>query len=445
MNVIYLGRLVLATVALAVTATARGQDFAFYEHTTGVRGTRMFVPPETPTIKGVLVYGNGADGDARGAAEVPWFQVFAYLHDFAVIGTSRWGNLSGSEINIWDEHLTALASASGHPELIHAPWATLGFSNGGSMAYGFNALRPEKTIAFIANKGCCYNNRLPSAAALATPGMLIAGELDTAFRRDSIRGLFYDNRSRGARWSWSEEQGLGHDGGADSISMAFLAEAIRLRYPENSQPTAASGVQLRAVSETSGWLADPLTWKSGMTKIWPYDQYPNNKQTASWLLNENMAVVYRAFSTYDRRAKLSFELPFELPPGIELEAWFGEAPQPLALDLDLSQIPDWTKVEVFNYAQKIYELSPGVAPQSLIALELPIPRDGIYGISALVTHADGVTISTTNPLSYAAFFAISVPEPGAMPLLVFGATLPIGVRRRNAARGLAIASRTGSL
>ena len=92
----------------------------------------------------------------------PWLRQFAELHDFALIGTSFWGNLSGMEINIWDSHLQALASASEHPELVHAPWAPMGFSNGGQMSYGFNALRPEKTIAFIANKGCCYNTTSPS-------------------------------------------------------------------------------------------------------------------------------------------------------------------------------------------------------------------------------------------------------------------------------------------
>ena len=166
-----------------------------YDYATDIRGTRMWVPPGTPTIKGIVVYGNGAGADYRDAVYAPWLQQFAQVHEFALIGTSMWGNLSGSEINTWDVHVAGLAAASGHSELNNAPLAPMGFSNGGQMSYGFNALRPEKTIAFITNKGCCYNNLLPSTAALKTPGILIAGEFDTPTRRDNIRNLFQTNRA----------------------------------------------------------------------------------------------------------------------------------------------------------------------------------------------------------------------------------------------------------
>jgi hypothetical protein len=409
-------RTVFVVLTIAISSRASAQEGVF-EHTTGIRGTRMWIPPGVETIKGILIYGNGAGGDQRNEILTPWNQVFAYLHGFALIGTSQWGNLSGGEINIWDMHLAALATASGHPELVHAPWAPLGFSNGGSMSYGFNALRPEKTIAFVANKGCCYNNTLPPAAALETPGVLVAGELDTALRRNNIRGLFNNNRPRGALWSWVEEQGVAHEGRADSLFLPFMAEAIRLRYPIDQEPTATSGVQLIDVQTEDGWLANQSTWKSGLTKIWSYDEYPGNKQTAGWLLNENIAFIYRAFSTYDRKANLTFDLPFSLPPGFQLEAWVGLAEEPLALTLELSAIPDWTKIQVFNYAQPVLELTAGNLPQSLVSLSMPIPTDGIYGLSALVTHADGVTISTTNPLAYGAIY-LPVPEPSGTLLLL---------------------------
>ena len=182
-------------------ASAQGQVF---DYTTDSRGTRMWMPPGLQTVKGILIYGNGAGADERSAASAPWLRQFAQHHGFALIATSMWGNLSGGEITTWDAHLTALASASGHAELTNAPWAPVGFSNGGQMSYGFNALRPEKTIAFITNKGCCYNNLLPPEASLKTPGILIAGELDTAVRRDNIRSLFDNNRARahsGLGWS----------------------------------------------------------------------------------------------------------------------------------------------------------------------------------------------------------------------------------------------------
>jgi hypothetical protein len=286
------------------------------------------------------------------------------------------------------------------------------------MSYGFNALRPEKTIALITNKGGNVNNRLPPAASLKTPGILVAGELDTDLRNDRIQGLFDDNRPRGALWSWVEQEGIAHDGGADALILPFMAEAIRLRYPANQKPTGAGGVQLLDVPTTNGWLADQSTWTSGLTKVWSYSDYPGDKQQAGWLLNENMAFVYRAFSTYDRVANLTFDIDFPLPPGFQLEAWVGIAQAPLRLKIDLSAIPDWTMIEVFNYANSVLKFTPSDNPAALLTLEVPIPTSGIYGFSALVTHGDGVTISTSNPLAYGTILAI--PEPSSLCLFLIG-------------------------
>jgi hypothetical protein len=412
----------ILVAALGTSLRAFGQG-PFFDHTTGNRGTRMWVPPDLSAIKGIVIFGNGAGADMRRAAEAPWLQHFADLHGFALIGTSLWGNLSGDEIVIWDAHLRALAAASGHPELVHAPWAPMGLSNGGQMSYGFNALRPEKTIAFITNKGCCYNNRTPPAASLKTPGILIAGELDTATRNDSIRGLFDSNRRRGAFWSWVEEEGVGHEGFADEIVLPFMAEAIRLRYPIDQVPTATQGVALDSLNEGDGWLADQSSWQSGLTHIAPFNDYQGDKRRAGWLINENVAHLYRAFSTYDRIAKLKFSDPWTwdaagyTPPALSLTY---QLPSNLSLTLDLSAIPDWTKVELFNYAQPILTLLSGATAESTLTLDVPISRRGVYALSALITHADGVTRSTTNLLAYTA-----VPEPAGVVLLLIGiAALP---------------------
>ena len=63
---------------------------------------------------GLLIFGNGAGGNSIGAALNPIYQRFGELHDFAVIGTGFWNNFSSSsELSIWDNHLAALATASG--------------------------------------------------------------------------------------------------------------------------------------------------------------------------------------------------------------------------------------------------------------------------------------------------------------------------------------------
>jgi dienelactone hydrolase len=389
----------------------------FYNYESNGRGTRMWVPPDASTVRGILIYGNGAGADYRAAVTAPWLRQFADIHNFALIGTSFWGNLSGTEINLWDAHLQALAAASHHPELVNAPWAPMGFSNGGQMSYGFNALRPEKTIAFITNKGCCYNTTVPSAAALKTPGILIAGELDTAERRNNIRGLFDTNRPRGALWSWIEQEDVAHAGLADAIVLPFMDEAIRLRYPANQSPTATSGVQLLPVNESNGWLVNQQTWKSGLTQIAEYGAYAGDKQKAGWLLDKNVAYLYRAFSTYDRPLRLDFhDVPLWENDAGPWAAGVGlEAPSTLRLDLNLAGVPGWTKVELFNYADSMLTLTPTISMPNLLTLDVPILRRGIYGLSALVTLADGTTLRTTNLLAYAA-----IPEPAAVVQSLMG-------------------------
>jgi hypothetical protein len=44
----------------------------------------------------------------------------------------------------------------------------------------------------------------------------------------------------------------------------------------------------------SGWLVDQSTWKNGLTQIAPYSSYAGDKQKAGWLLDENIAFVYRS-------------------------------------------------------------------------------------------------------------------------------------------------------
>jgi hypothetical protein len=394
---------------------------SLFNHSEGGRTTRLWIPPEADVVRGILIVGNGAGGDSTSAASNRTYRRFGEIHDFAVMGTGFWGNLSGdSEIALWEDHLDALSASSGHPELVHAPWAPIGLSNGGQMSYGFNALRPEKVIAFIANKGCCYNDRSPSEAALQTPGLLIAGELDTDVRRDSIRGLFEENRPRGALWSWIEEENTGHASTADQFVLPFMSEAIRLRYPAGELPTATDGVVLHALHEHDGWLADQSTWRSALVDISSYLDYDGDRSMAGWLLNENMAQLYRAFATYDKPVALRI-------PALALGESLGEQfPLPVQVRVQTS-ISDWTKVELFDYAEKIGEVTSGGDPMRTTVVPTLLSPGRVHALTALVTHGDGVTVSTSN---VAAVLTAPVPEPPSATILLGVAASAVVGRRR---------------
>jgi hypothetical protein len=400
---------IFATVVLVEQLFFAGALFAsgsIYDYTYpgDWRSTRMWLPENIDTIRGILIVGNGAGGDNRSAVDQTAYQRFGELFDFAVIGTSQWGWMEPTqEMPMWDQNLAALASASGHPELVNAPWAPIGLSNGGQMSYGFNAARPDKTLAFIANKGAYYWDQLPSEAALKTPGILIAGQLDTDLRRTNIHNLFTNNRPRGALWTWVEEQSMGHAGTDDRLVLPLMAEAIRLRYPQDQKPTATSGITLRTLNESDGWLIDVSSPVSELTQMASYVNYTGDRSIAGWLPNEGMADVFRAFATYDKNVTL-------FPGGDVVVS--DKAPLTTLVIVDTMRLPDWSKIEVFDYAGRLAAVSSGGSPSYYALFNITLADPAVHGLWALVTHADGVTLSRTTVTAF-----ITVPEPGAAMLL----------------------------
>lgn len=348
----------------------------------GTRLLRLNIPDGTTEIRGILIFGNGANGDSRGNATNAELVAFAQSIGFVVLATGYWGNFSGNnyEINLFEWSLQQYAAISGFPELVHAPWLPMGHSNGGQMSYGLNTLRPSKVIAFITSKGCCYNNLAPSEAALRTPGLLVAGENDTAVRRDNIRGLFTTNRPRGALWSWVEEENAGHEEGASrQLILPFLAECYRLRYPRDQSPVNGP-VTLKDLNEWDGWLVDQTTWKSGFPSVYRYDLAPADPRTFGWVPNQKIAFLYRVFAAHNRVASVTAG-----SNGVV------NAPATLTHRVTLPT-GAWSQVEFFEGGRKIGEAFPpgGDNPQ----VSLPVSTGGMRAFHSVVTGLDGRTTAT---------------------------------------------------
>jgi hypothetical protein len=189
-----------------------------------------------------------------------------------------------------------------------------------------------------------------------------------------------------------EEENTGHARTDDEIVLPFMAEAIRLRYSSGELPTATSGVSLRTLEEEDGWLADQSTWMSGLVKIASYAEYGGDKSTAGWLLNENMARLYLAFATYDKPVSIQFPSS----PVLLGESLSANIPVSMNVQLNTSGMVDWTKVELFDYAQKIGEVFAGGASSSTAIVPATLSAGDVHALTAQVTGADGVTIRTTN-------------------------------------------------
>jgi hypothetical protein len=189
-----------------------------------------------------------------------------------------------------------------------------------------------------------------------------------------------------------EEENTAHARADDEFVLPFMAEAIRLRYPSGELPTATAGVSLRALEEEDGWLADQSTWMSGLVKTAAYAEYAGEKSIAGWLLNENMAQLYRAFATYDKPVSIQFPSS----PLLLGESLSADLPVTLDVRVNTSGIVDWTKVELFDYAQKIGEVLAGGEPASTAIVPTTLSAGHVHALTALVTRADGATVRTTN-------------------------------------------------
>ena len=388
---------VLVLIGAARQAAAQG---TYFEHSSpdGVKSTRMWVPDGLRVVRGVVLFGNGAGGDDRALANKPRNQAFAEMHGFVVIATAQFGRLEPSEVSTWESHLQALADKSGHPELVHAPWVAMGHSNGGQMAWSWNAVYPEKTIGYVANKGGYYSYTALSEAAMGNPGILVAGETDEDYRLTAVRLLYTANRPRGALVCWVEEENIGHQwGDTMDLFLPFMAEAIRLRYPADQAPTATTGVELLPLSETAGWLVDQTTYKTGSTYIAPHAEYTGDDFDAGWVLNQQGAYHYRAFATYDKLISMSCSSTPDARYDVS---------KSLTLTVNTSNFQNWTKVEIFDGAVQIAEQIGDGSPRTSAVFNVTLGL-GVHGLSAMATHADG----RVSPSKIDTFTVVPPPSP----------------------------------
>jgi hypothetical protein len=105
-----------------------------------------------------------------------------------------------------------------------------------------------------------------------------------------------------------------------------------------------------------------------------------------------MAQLYRAFATYDKPVSIQFPSS----PVLLGESLSASIPVTLSVQVNTSGIMDWSKVELFDYAQKIGEVLPGGLPSSTAIVLATLSAGDVHALTALVTRADGFTVRTTN-------------------------------------------------
>ena len=133
---------VLSTALLIAAFSAEGalaarQPANIYDYQEDAEGmtkcVRLAIPNGMAVVRGIMVSTNGAGGDTRDAYRQVWHEEFLDLHDFAFIGTKAFTSHKES-FDVLINALRRFAQESRHPELVHAPFVTVGFSAGGGFA-----------------------------------------------------------------------------------------------------------------------------------------------------------------------------------------------------------------------------------------------------------------------------------------------------------------------
>jgi peroxiredoxin Q/BCP len=377
----------------------------------------VVVPEGLKTVRGLLVNGCYSGGDSRWDwPTCEYYRQFMHLHGFALVATTATTRSPGSAPRAdatpqarhraifqgFEDSMRVIATASQHPELANAPYVGVGFSAGGGFAFNLMVFAPEKTIAAASYSApYMFKRRLtppPTEALLHVPSICITGEqegfnaplppdVDPATGPGRIDEVFVPYRPQGAEYAWMERQGIGHtydENRQDALGMPLLDAAVRARYPQDGDVTQGP-IKLIDLDPATGWIADNATWKSGLTTIIPATEFQGDLGHSSWLQNEDLAFIYRAYSTYDK--PLTITSPGNCWP--TMPALDPGASVPITVDA--SRFPNWQTMAFYDGARKLGTVT--AEPAQFTATSL---TPGYHVFSVLATDDRG-TLRTADP------------------------------------------------
>ncbi|MBN2092713.1 hypothetical protein JW964_24035 [candidate division KSB1 bacterium] len=371
-------------------------DGAYYDFrdADGVKMIKMWIPPNTKPVRGVFISGHGGgSGDSRNFARDENIRAFAMRLGFAVAGLH---NFPGRRVytegaKVFFSALDEFAKLGHHPEIANLPFVMYGSSNGGAATYGFVNYAPERAICFVANVSAGYNPEEPVAEALQVPGIHIIGKFDALIGQrgiDRTDELIKKVRAKGALWSWALELKGHEDGASFDVYMKLVEQAVAARYPEDEDPSKGK-VKLKKIKEEDGWLVDLSSWDSGLTYVESYSNFKGDKKNAGWVLNKDLAYVYRSLATHYNPLSIKVrEFDRTFNPNTDPGTMFslgGPVMNPgekITIVCDTENFPDWRKIEFFSGAVKLGEVKSGEKPEITTSL---VAQNQVYCLTVLAT------------------------------------------------------------
>jgi pimeloyl-ACP methyl ester carboxylesterase len=367
--------IVVFSLQVALAARLPVDTYDYQENAEGMnKCVRLAIPKGFAVVRGIVINGNAAGADTRDAYKQVWYEEFLDWHGFAFVGTKEFSSHKES-FEVLMHALRRFAEESRHPELVHAPFVTVGFSAGGGFASRLVIEAPERVIAAAICSS--FLRAEPSRVTLNTPICILSGELEPRLM-EALPAVVSDYRSKDGRLSWLTIQGQAHQWTTQyTLALPFLDTAVRLRYPAEQDPRHGP-VRLTTIPVARGWLADNTSWKSGLTKIAPPGEFTAKLATSSWLPNDDIAFIYRAYASYANPLKITS------PVSVLQNGQVLKAGASVTIAVDTTRFPKWKALEFFDGGQRLGEVR--TAPAQLMTKDLAA---GYHVLSALGTDANG--------------------------------------------------------
>lgn len=246
---------------------------------------RLWVPNpnDVSNLKAVLVLADYYNSDGLNLAYSEEWQNYAKINCIGILAihiesmNSDYTEAGGGSGSALIMALEAIAKRNNIDKVASLPFLMRGYSGGGMFGYNFSGFKPQRVIAFANIRGLLITSITNSKDI---PGLILIGELEDSQHLVGIKRIVETIRVQNGLWSFAIEPKIDHYGSldkSDELIKVFLTSALKHRVSEGSN-------ELLPIAQNNGWLGNNLS------KIaYPYDTYPDNKNDASWLIDENFA------------------------------------------------------------------------------------------------------------------------------------------------------------
>lgn len=296
----------------------------------------IWLPPGRAVLRGVF-FANGSEL-APNPSDPAWRNQVAQDRLLAARQLASLWNFALVTGSVWDVPQPALyldgalrhwATATGHPELAHAPLAIDGGSRFGGFCRGDAAKtfkgRVIACTIYVAGAGSVSDDNR------AIPSLVVLGEEDRGVQ--TIANSVTPARRAGALIAGAVIWGEGHIcDRCQDLSWPFLDRVIAARLPANADPRGGP-VTLRDLPESQGFLGSMADWSGP----WAYAAAPGDPRELAWLPDQATAMLWRAFALKGPPVRIVKPTsPYSWSNGFSQEPSSLRASAPLTLEATVS-------------------------------------------------------------------------------------------------------------